>query len=183
MADMSSPALNCPHCKTPLHSQQVWPSLIHGCGRCGGVWLDAHACMRLVRSADPKILELAKRAASNAVNPVSGAEPRGCPVCNATMAHSVVKDVTLDACAQHGTWFDATELGRVAAKPRSPGRRPSGQVSEAELAEFRSALKAPSDGGLPAIDLSDEDTQDTILTLASLAFQIGCALGGLGADD
>lgn len=171
---MSETELSCPHCAVRLHGADVWPSVIRGCGRCGGIWLDTHACMRLVRSPDPRIVELANRAARNAPAPVSGTEPRQCLQCGVRMAHSAISGVTVDACAQHGTWFDANELQRVVRGVKQktlPARPPSAPVSEAELAEFRAALKTPSQDAF-SLSMDPEEAEGVLWALLGIAFQV-----------
>jgi Zn-finger nucleic acid-binding protein len=107
--------LPCPRCDVPLFEGNAAESVLHGCGKCGGVWLDHEASQKVVSSLPAGILELAgraARAASEARIDLTGKVR--CPLDRNELARTVVKGVEVDTCSAHGTWFDAGEVGRIA---------------------------------------------------------------------
>jgi Zn-finger nucleic acid-binding protein len=107
----------CPRCTAVLFAAETGGVTLNGCGRCGGIWLDNEACQAVVRSYDPAVVALARRAASHAT-----ARPRAteiaCPVCNARLQRAQAGGIVLDVCADHGTWFDRAELELVMGAQR-----------------------------------------------------------------
>ncbi|GAC1353523.1 MAG: hypothetical protein NVSMB47_06040 [Polyangiales bacterium] len=113
--------LGCPCCKAPLFAITSEDVTLHGCGVCGGIWIDNAGSQSIVRRSHPGVVALAERAAANAkvhLDPAA-ARPRPpltCPECHAQMARVRPGNVAeLDVCAAHGTWFDAGELTRIAS--------------------------------------------------------------------
>ncbi|CAN5609495.1 hypothetical protein BH09MYX1_BH09MYX1_27090 [soil metagenome] len=106
-------SMPCPRCGAPLFAGKGETTTIHGCGKCGGVWLDNDASRRVVQAFDFEIVNLARRA-SQIGTTVDDALAVGCPICRATLVRTIVRGVALDVCASHGTWFDKDELRRVA---------------------------------------------------------------------
>ncbi len=102
------------------------PSLelrMHGCGRCGGLWLDNAACHKLlagdleddtasmIQSAGRRPVERRPEGYRAPAAPTEAA----CPVCAEVLTPYVTSAtkhgvrVALDVCAHHGTWFDRGE--------------------------------------------------------------------------
>lgn len=113
----------CPACGEPLTLTPLrW--VVHACNACGGVWADTAAAERVATVVDRELLAVAKNAALHAdheerlsgeIRPsIPNAPARRCPACDGELARTRRGGVTLDVCAEHGTWFDRDELGRVA---------------------------------------------------------------------
>lgn len=104
--------LPCPRCPAAgLVGLAIRGVHLHACGDCGGVWLAPAEAARIFRPLFPR----------------NGAPGRPsslrCPGCARTMTESTVhrSTVVIDACAEHGTWFDRQEieqLSRAAAEMR-----------------------------------------------------------------
>lgn len=132
-------SLPCPRCATPLFLGNGTTVTIHGCGGCGGVWLDNDASQRVVQVFDREILGLASRAERVGNSVLSEEAAVTCPLCRATLARVIVRNVALDVCTSHGTWFDKNELRRVAeayealrsAPVRAPGYSYAAAAEEA----------------------------------------------------
>ncbi|HEY1694349.1 MAG TPA: zf-TFIIB domain-containing protein [Polyangiaceae bacterium] len=107
-------SLACPRCSAPLFEGRTTMALLHGCGACGGVWLDNAGTRCVLGLVDPQIVALADRA-SDAAARTASTERRAlrCPVGGEELGVAAVGDVELDVCALHGTWFDKNELHRV----------------------------------------------------------------------
>jgi len=128
-------AMPCPRCAQSLFEGRAGDVAVHGCGACGGIWLDNEGSRRITERRDARIVELAERASRHATaKPETHASGIPCPVCASAMTRVRARRaaIELDVCAAHGTWFDDHELALVArayAQPL-PGR---GIPSEAEL--------------------------------------------------
>jgi Zn-finger nucleic acid-binding protein len=81
------------------------------------VWLDSAASRTIVEGAAQALVALAEQASQHAVVRVD-LRPRNllCPICRQPLVGGLVPGTTVevDACAVHGTWFDAGELRVVA---------------------------------------------------------------------
>ena len=90
--------LTCPACKATLAYQgDRW-----ACATCAGSYVENAALAALVE-------EMALRPWT--LPPVSGKPgERGCPICATAMIVELLEGVTIDRCADHGVWFDDTEL-------------------------------------------------------------------------
>jgi Zn-finger nucleic acid-binding protein len=106
--------LRCPHCQSSLAAAETKGVLLHGCGECGGIWIDNASAQKVVASADQVFSDLASRAgrAAHAKSAGRSESPR-CPQCAARLAPSWFGKIQVDTCASHGTWFDAFELPKV----------------------------------------------------------------------
>ncbi|MCB9585693.1 MAG: zf-TFIIB domain-containing protein [Polyangiaceae bacterium] len=160
----SSSPEHCPGCGYRLFGARTSTGFIWGCGHCGGVWLDLANCNQVANGSGTEVFEMAKRATSNARARGQDAKvPRACPVCEEKMAMSPVARgrFTVDACPQHGTFFDAGEIEAVhtyardkqeAAKTGQPRVWNHTPTTAYELEAFQSALGKPSgDSDLGAI--------------------------------
>lgn len=138
--DGSTSARTCPACPASspaLLARLVGDVLLDECPTCHGVWLDAAAVDRIVRDRQSSSLstlrqmaapELDQAPAASLASPtpssasLAAGQPPGrrmyiqCPDCDQVMNRvnfARRSGVILDVCRAHGTWFDATELGRV----------------------------------------------------------------------
>lgn len=116
MADSLS-HLSCPRCAAQLHLAHVSSVQLHGCGRCGGLWLDNASAARLLARSCPEIGSLADLASQNAQQHADVEGAIRCPACQQALKRVPGGDPTLliDICEAHGTWFDRGELQQVAA--------------------------------------------------------------------
>lgn len=108
----------CPRCNVGLFGVRAGEVTVNGCGVCGGIWLDNAGSVAVAKHNDPRISALAARAAMHATvrNATPSPEKLDCPVCHLRMHRVNVSRVAeLDICKEHGTWFDAGELGRISA--------------------------------------------------------------------
>ena len=147
----------CPSCATPLTQLAASATVIAGCEGCGGMWLDALACEAVARGElDEDKKRFARRIGAGAPERErtvfrDAAKPPpercACPVCAADLAPVYLRDanLTVRACAAHGTFFARHELLRVAdasairiaAGPaRSPAAEPPPPPSRTARALF-----------------------------------------------
>jgi Zn-finger nucleic acid-binding protein len=108
-------ALPCPRCRERLYVGRAEMTL-HGCGRCGGVFLDNADSQRLVKAFPDDAVALSEHAGALSPDEPNLGEAAPCPVCAAPMMRTRIDraGLDLDVCAAHGTWFDRGELRRVA---------------------------------------------------------------------
>lgn len=105
----------CPRCNVAMFEGRRGNFVLHGCGLCGGVWLDNAASQRVSSRFEPDAVALANAAAQSAqVHPHQGM-PASCPVCHVEMNTVMVGGtaIEVDVCADHGTWFDRYELQQL----------------------------------------------------------------------
>ena len=117
----------CPRCAAALvavkSAEGVWT-----CGECGGVWTDVERSARVVQRLDRALLEIGFSAGLGKERKQHDATPLNCPGCEKPMHRTPIPSAAcvVDACAVHGTWFDAGELEDVirALGKRKPGVMP-----------------------------------------------------------
>ena len=125
LVEMSGPPREgqpkCPSCAiTLLVAHPPSGGSIHGCERCGGVWLDRAMTVKVLETGAAEILELVARA-DLAGPPDTGTvddRVRRCPVDRSTLDRVVYRGVIIDTCSLHGNWFDANEIRRL--RPETP---------------------------------------------------------------
>ena len=126
--------MDCPRCRTPLDSHVASRLTLHGCPSCGGVWLDAEASHKVVEAIDPDVIAAADaegQAARVRAN-VDAAAP--CPVCQRALDRMPIEQarVVVDACREHGVWFDRDELQTVMrAVAPAPTQQPAAPAAAA----------------------------------------------------
>ncbi len=117
--------LLCPRCQQALFAGETRGNTIHGCGQCGGVWLDRNTSAKVIDSACQATIQLSQQAAQNRQREVDdgGQHQLKCPVCQQTMRTQRRANAWLDVDeCEHGVWYDSGELERVArAAKRGPG--------------------------------------------------------------
>jgi Zn-finger nucleic acid-binding protein len=93
--------------------------VMHGCGLCGGVWLDNVAAQRVSQRYDERVVDLAGRARENATVRPDTRAVATCPACRREMGRRTFGQISIDYC-DHGTWFDAGELAALLQGIRPP---------------------------------------------------------------
>ena len=109
--------LSCPRCSRQLHLAHVKGVSLHGCGGCGGLWLDNGSTNQVLARVCSEVTTMASLAAQNARQQVDLAGAIRCPECHRGLRRVPGGDPSLlvDICDEHGTWFDRDELQQVAA--------------------------------------------------------------------
>jgi len=149
-ADAGQATLACPAC--PGQAMATWrlqPTgrqpqghAVHGCQRCGGVWVDRATLEVMVESAseqgagDGRAPAVFRRELSMQPKVVY----RSCSVCGHPMNRrnfARISGVIVDECRTHGTFFDAGELEDVLAFVRSGGLLLARRRENEELARER----------------------------------------------
>ncbi|MCA9706558.1 MAG: zf-TFIIB domain-containing protein [Myxococcales bacterium] len=128
-------------------AQQPHGHAVHGCRRCGGVWVDRDTLERMIETAAAQSMSdgwspSVKRRTLSMRPPVVY---RACAVCSNTMNRrnfARISGVIVDECREHGTFFDAGELEDVLAFVRSGGMLLARRREQEELDRERRRAEA-----------------------------------------
>lgn len=162
-ADAGEADLECPACPgNAMASWRLQPTsrqplgyAVHGCRRCGGVWVDRATLEAMIDSAaqqgmgDGRAPTVQRRELSMQAKFVY----RSCSACGATMARrnfARISGVIVDECRIHGTFFDAGELEDVLAFVRSGGLLLARRRENEELARETRRVEAQARNPLMA---------------------------------
>lgn len=118
----SAPVTACPRCQRALEERSVEGDDILACPSCGGVWLDpAQTALVFKRFRTGEVF---LRGSEDAVAfsqahrpPTDGVAV--CPIGGEEMNLCEAEGIRIDQC-EHGTWFDARELGTIVAAADAP---------------------------------------------------------------
>lgn len=142
----STPVTACPRCQHALEERTAGRETILACAACGGVWLDSAQTVVVFKrlAGDDALVQGSEDVAyfSRAQRPQTEM-PATCPVGGEEMILCEAEGVRIDQCAEHGTWFDAHELGRIVKSADKPhavttwlsslvGRKAEGGSSESK---------------------------------------------------
>lgn len=161
----------CPRCYEPLEKLRVGDRSALGCRKCGGAFLDNVMSQDLVRSFDSALALFGTALARGKAERSDHADVKlSCPHCAASLAPIYVQSAAcrIDACAEHGTWFDAGEVlrvGRAYRKARSVGVVAAGAEPGGASATIRSEAVEADDE-----EPNGETTRGLLLGLRALFF-------------
>jgi|JI10StandDraft_1071094.scaffolds.fasta_scaffold150892_2 Zn-finger nucleic acid-binding protein len=111
--------LRCARCRQPLVTIRALDLELHGCGSCGGIWVDNESAARMLRAPDEVFEDLARKCAASARLPGPRYRRPECAVCQTMLEVVRTPAASVDICKAHGTWFDAHELAAVIADLRA----------------------------------------------------------------
>jgi Zn-finger nucleic acid-binding protein len=106
----------CPICGVTLFAARQHGIRIDACGSCGGAWLPNDVARRMLASSVGASVaaDLAKKA--DAHGTLSAGRAERCPDCEGLLERSIVEEVEVDVCRDHGTWFDRGELTTIVSR-------------------------------------------------------------------
>lgn len=135
--------LRCPRCECSLEARGVGAHTLHGCGSCGGMWVDRVSFQNICAREEEQEAVLGYAppdpADKERTGDVKGRKPRvyiPCPVCGKLMNHkhfAASSGVVLDWCRDHGSWFDRQELHRIVSFIRGGGMRRARELQKERL--------------------------------------------------
>jgi Zn-finger nucleic acid-binding protein len=146
------------------------------CDHCGGLWLAPAVVEGMAAQAETRALLRAfdpPAPAARSSQPPSRLTYRKCPVCGKLMnrtGYATGSGVVMDACRNHGTYFDRGELTRIFTFIEGGGmekaRRREAEALKDELRDLRrKAISAGgSDSPLP-MEFTPSPTGTTVLDL------------------
>lgn len=137
-------ASGCPRCESPtaLRRHAVDGAFVHGCPRCGGLWVPLETLEPLVEAGARRLLP--EKDAAQPRRVAGGVEYLRCPQCSQLMArrnYARVSGIIIDACPDHGAWLDAGELQAMRRFVAAGGRRRQAQA-DAQKAQVARELRA-----------------------------------------
>jgi Zn-finger nucleic acid-binding protein len=145
---------------------------LHGCGGCGGLWLDNASTSQVVARINPQVVSLAQSASKQAQQRVDLDASVRCPECSKPLRRVPGGDPSLliDVCDEHGTWFDRDELQQVAA------------LAERRRREQRTAVAAG--GAVAAVGVAGVAAMQSgaAQNLATSAGEVAARVGSTAAD-
>jgi Zn-finger nucleic acid-binding protein len=160
--------LVCPRCEQKLFFGDADGVAMLGCGVCGGIWLDNGSAHKVTEHYSDRVVDMAARAAQSAQRKPDVRAAAKCAQCRAEMQRRTFGVVSLDVCAEHGTWFDAGELSTLVAP-----MRPAPQVQMAP-AQFDAPANPDWDrqAGSAVLSAGSEVAGDVALAVAEGAFGV-----------
>ncbi|MEP7127153.1 MAG: zf-TFIIB domain-containing protein [Byssovorax sp.] len=125
-------SLRCPRCAEGLREGGSDEKVLHGCPRCGGMWVDNATVERLRDAQDPDFEDIARRLVPVVMHSPRRSPEIACPVCRASMRRSQLADTmhAIDVCDAHGTWFDRDELSTFV---RAFAEQRAGEIDDEDL--------------------------------------------------
>jgi Zn-finger nucleic acid-binding protein len=114
--------------------------VVDACTHCGGLFIDLAATQELMRAFDRDLVSIATTIGigkGEVVGPGVILRDLACPRCSGRLHPLELPGASLeiDICGEHGTWFDANELPKVARAYRR--RREGALIDMAEDALAR----------------------------------------------
>ena len=149
--------MECPRCRAVLEQSTIGSFVANGCNACGGLWLDNATSQLVVTRLDDEALAFTQRLAASASRD-PGVDPEvACPECQQPLTRKRIAPawLDLDICLDHGTWFDAGEIERVA---KAFTREPTGDWRAPPPRRTAPAAPAPA----PMRRLRDDIDHDAI---------------------
>ena len=124
-----TPAGCCPRDREQLVAFEGFDG-VKACETCGGIFADAAASQRIVKSMDRLLLEIGFQASFGMPRQPDDGRAVSCPECLIAMQRVRIESAAcfIDACPTHGTWFDVGELEdvmRAFARNRRRGGLPA----------------------------------------------------------
>lgn len=160
--------LGCPRCGEGLLEYTDGDIRLLRCGSKHGVWASNAVSTRIVQARLPELVVREMAALDGEARFLHDPrDPIVCPQCEGPLATTWVPSAQLhvDVCAEHGTWFDAGELERVARGYQKASR------DRAEIAELLAKPQVSAYRlGLPAMAAALGSTlREGVSTAASVA--------------
>jgi Zn-finger nucleic acid-binding protein len=134
-------AQRCPRCTAGLAAAIVGGNPLRECGACGGLWLDGATFARVSADAERQSVLLGPPPSVATVTQPVRYLP--CPACGKLMNrmnYARISGVVIDACKEHGLWFDRDELRQVVQFIRNHGLDEARRREKEELREERRRL-------------------------------------------
>ena len=161
--------LVCPRCEQKLFFGDADGVAMLGCGLCGGIWLDNDSSRKVTQHYSDRVVDLAARAAQNAQTKPDVRKAAKCAECRCEMQRRTFGSVSVDVCAEHGTWFDAGELSILVA-PMRPA--PAVQMAPARYEPQPDPNDWDHRAGAAVVDTGAQVAGDVALAVAEGAFSL-----------
>ena len=150
-------ASQCPRCRERFEELKIGNTLMRGCSRCDGLWLNVSTFERVCaeRESQSAVLGFLDRRTVRS-QPLTKISYVPCPDCGQLMNRNnfaKASGVIVDLCKQHGVWFDADELPAIIEFIQKGGMELARQRERSEIEQERDKLRedkrkvAAKDGG------------------------------------
>ncbi|MBX3200521.1 MAG: zf-TFIIB domain-containing protein [Labilithrix sp.] len=131
---------SCPRCLRALTTYLAGVFVVDACVDCGGLFIDNLATQELMRAFDRDLVSVATTLGIGKGETLpSGVIQKNlaCPRCSGGLAAVSLPSagVEVDICQEHGTWFDANELPKVARAYRRRREGKLGDMADDALAD------------------------------------------------
>jgi Zn-finger nucleic acid-binding protein len=115
--------------------------VVDACVACGGLFIDNAASKELVRAFDRDLVTIATTLGIGKGETVGAGvmqQNLSCPRCSSGLQSVDLPSarVEVDVCMEHGTWFDANELPKVARAYRRSREGVPTDMAESALADL-----------------------------------------------
>lgn len=172
---------DCPRCRAALQAMKVGNTVLRGCWKCNGMWLDVASFEGICadRESQSAVLGfLDNRTIKPEFKTKVSYVP--CPDCGQLMNRNNfarASGVIVDMCKQHGVWFDADELPAIIEFIRKGGIELSRQREKNELIDQRERLReerrraAVFDQRFGTGDVVERDESDGIRSFVQSLFE------------
>lgn len=146
----------CPGCKRPMGLQELGGYKLEICSGCASVWIDRATFEAFCQDQEKQavVVEALPKVEAAPANPLNQGY-RPCPDCKKLMNRvnfAQISGVILDACRDHGTFFDPDELRRLVAFLKGGGmdraRARQMDALKAEQQRLQASTQAAGGGGL-----------------------------------
>ena len=146
--DVEVPTVACPDCRVAMKQTCVGQTVLHECGKCFGVWVDADSFRRICAESERQADILGALKIASAATGAPATSPmqkkvfryRNCPKCGRLMNRynfANASGIVIDSCKGDGVWFDRDELRQVVQFVRSGGLQLKDQREREHDAEKR----------------------------------------------
>lgn len=138
-----TPGRSCPRCKLGLGTRRVLDVALDECTGCTGVFVPIDIVPRVLDPLDLG-LEVVRTFAPGEPELETAVRYLRCPRCQALMNRRLLvrgSSVVADICRDHGVWFDAHELRRVAELASDHDVIPLDKGAEPERSSAREARR------------------------------------------
>ncbi len=138
-------AIDCPRCRSQLERLQVGRTVLRGCSKCDGLWLDVET-FEMICSDREKQSAVLGFLDERTVPPqqLTKITYVPCPDCGELMNRNnfaKASGVIVDICKQHGVWFDTDELSSIVEFIRKGGMEWTRNREKLEIKEQRNKLR------------------------------------------
>lgn len=114
--------VTCPKCQLALATA----GRTERCEKCDGAWIHEDVLVGMLQETTSALVFLPWMPREGTAEP----PPRPCAVCAKPMQAVSLSTVALDRCADHGVWFDATELAAVLKHAKEFKAEPSHEPAD-----------------------------------------------------
>jgi Zn-finger nucleic acid-binding protein len=127
----------CPACKTDMIVIEYHSIELDYCNDCKGVWFDSGELELLLKSQGLRESREFFDGILKSQEASSSEEKRNCPICGRKIRKTAIGEqprILIDACSNHGLWFDRGEVTQL--MERLAGEHPRERDSKGHVINF-----------------------------------------------